>query len=598
MEGSISEPDVLSKRLKFAYSVGHVLNDATSSMWFSYILLFYYRVVNFTNASAGYLLLIGQITDALTTIFVSLASDRTRTGLFHYGRRKTWHLIGVISILISFPFCFNLCIGCKNSKLWAQFIYYTVFIIIFQFGWACSYVTHLAMINELTHKDGERVALNSYRHAWAFISNIFVYVMASVLLGFSSSLSESSITSADAPIFRKLTFIVVGFSLICMIIFHVGLKESNQITEQTENRSQLTSTSSRILKRMTWKQFLHGERVALNSYRHAWAFISNIFVYVMASVLLGFSSSLSESSITSADAPIFRKLTFIVVGFSLICMIIFHVGLKESNQITEQTENRSQLTSTSSRILKRMTWKQFLREKEFYQCTFIWVAARVIFHVTQVFLPLYTIDTILTLDRVFVAIAPLCICFGGLVTSFPMRSINKRLGRNLTNIIGYGLALASMILFWFIVDLKSKLQIEIALISACILFGMATSATSICSTALASDFIGLNTECGAFIYGVMSFIDKLVSGIIITIVQQFNPCKLSSTHKCALYYRYIVTFIPAGIAILAIFMILSIWKTNIGSNRYEIIQEAQNDIEMKIKVANKNEHNERSPLVD
>ncbi|CAF3731265.1 unnamed protein product [Rotaria sp. Silwood1] len=494
MEGSISEPDVLSKRLKFAYSVGHVLNDATSSMWFSYILLFYYRVVNFTNASAGYLLLIGQITDALTTIFVSLASDRTRTGIFHYGRRKTWHLIGVISILISFPFCFNLCIGCKNSKLWAQFIYYTVFIIIFQFGWACSYVTHLAMINELTHKDGERVALNSYRHAWAFISNIFVYVMASVLLGFSSSLSESSITSADAPIFRKLTFIVVGFSLICMIIFHVGLKESNQITEQTENRSQLTSTSSRILK--------------------------------------------------------------------------------------------------------RMTWKQFLREKEFYQCTFIWVAARVIFHVTQVFLPLYTIDTILTLDRVFVAIAPLCICFGGLVTSFPMRSINKRLGRNLTNIIGYGLALASMILFWFIIDLKSKLQIEIALISACILFGMGTSATSICSTALASDFIGLNTECGAFVYGVMSFIDKLVSGIIITIVQQFNPCKLSSTHKCALYYRYIVTFIPAGIAILAIFMILSIWKTNIGSNRYEIIQEAQNDIEMKIIVANKNEHNERSPLVD
>ncbi|CAF1379363.1 unnamed protein product [Rotaria sp. Silwood1] len=490
MEGSISEPDVLSKRSKFAYSVGHVLNDSTITMWFSYLIVFDYRVVNFTNASAGYLLLIGQIADAVSTIFVSLASDRTRTGLFHYGRRKTWHLIGVITTLISFPFCFNLCVGCKNSKLWVQFIYYAVFIIIYQFGWACSQVTHLAMINELTHKDGERVALNSYRYAWAFISNIFVYAMASVLLGFS-------ITS-------------------------------------------------------------------------------------------------NESSITSADAPIFRNLTFIVVGFGLICMIIFHVGLKESNHITEQTENRSQLTSTSSRILKQMTWKQFLREKEFYQCTFIWVAARVILNITQTFIPLYTIDTILTLNRVFVAIAPLCIYVSGLLASFPMRSINKRLGRNLTNIIGYGLALASMILFWFIVDLKSKLQIKIALISACILLGIATSTTSICSTAVVSDFIGLNTECGAFVYGVMSFIDKLANGIAIVIVQQFNPCKLSSTRTCALYYRYIVTFIPAGVAILAIFMILSIWKTNLGSSRYEVIQEGQNDTDIKIKV----ECNERSPLVD
>ncbi|CAF5153842.1 unnamed protein product, partial [Rotaria sp. Silwood1] len=93
-----------------------------------------------------------QIAYPISTIFVSLASDRTRTDLFHYGKRKTWHLIGVICTLISFPFCFNLCIGCQNSKFWIQFIYYAVFITIFQFGWASSQVAHLAMINELTQR--------------------------------------------------------------------------------------------------------------------------------------------------------------------------------------------------------------------------------------------------------------------------------------------------------------------------------------------------------------------------------------------------------------------------------------------------------------
>lgn len=143
MEPVARQRDLVSKKSKLAYSVGHVLNDLSASMWFSYLLVFYHSVVLFSNAAAGYLLLIGQIADAIATTFVGFESDRTRTGLFKYGRRKTWHLIGVISVLVSFPFCFNVCVGCENSDLWAKFIYYTMFIIIFQFGWSCSQITHL-----------------------------------------------------------------------------------------------------------------------------------------------------------------------------------------------------------------------------------------------------------------------------------------------------------------------------------------------------------------------------------------------------------------------------------------------------------------------
>lgn len=143
METIYHQADVVSKRTKFAFSVGHVLNDLSASMWFSYLLVFFHRVVNFSNASAGYLLLAGQVADALATVFVGFESDRTRRGLFSYGRRKSWHLVGVICVISSFPFCFNLCVGCANSDLWAQFIYYVMFIIIFQFGWSCSQITHL-----------------------------------------------------------------------------------------------------------------------------------------------------------------------------------------------------------------------------------------------------------------------------------------------------------------------------------------------------------------------------------------------------------------------------------------------------------------------
>jgi Na+/melibiose symporter-like transporter len=129
-----------------------------------------------------------------------------------------------------------------------------------------------------------------------------------------------------------------------------------------------------------------GERVALNSYRYAWSVIANISVYVMATVLLGLYSKNNETDISPADAHIFRTLSFAVIGIGLICMIIFHLGLKESEQPAEESEQRLQLSLTASGRLRRMTWKKFLREKAFYQCGFIWMGTRLILNVTQVIL--------------------------------------------------------------------------------------------------------------------------------------------------------------------------------------------------------------------
>ncbi len=81
----------LSQRL--AYGIGHVLNDLCASMWFSYLLLYFQGVIHFNNVMAGYLMLLGQIADAVFTPLVGLEADRTR-GFGNYGKRKSWHLVG------------------------------------------------------------------------------------------------------------------------------------------------------------------------------------------------------------------------------------------------------------------------------------------------------------------------------------------------------------------------------------------------------------------------------------------------------------------------------------------------------------------------
>ncbi|TSK49629.1 Major facilitator superfamily domain-containing protein 12 [Bagarius yarrelli] len=146
----------LSLLKRLSYAVGHFLNDLCASMWFTYLLVYYHSVLGFQNSYAGVLLLVGQIADGVCTPLVGYESDKT-AGFRNYGKRKTWHLIGTVSVIISFPFIFSQCIGCNEyTPQWASLIYFIPFIIIFQFGWAATQISHLSLIPELVKSESAK----------------------------------------------------------------------------------------------------------------------------------------------------------------------------------------------------------------------------------------------------------------------------------------------------------------------------------------------------------------------------------------------------------------------------------------------------------
>jgi hypothetical protein len=49
--------------------------------------------------------------------------------------------------------------------------------------------------------------------------------------------------------------------------------------------------------------------------------------------------------------------------------------------------------------------------------------------------------------------------------------------------------------------------------------GAGSSVMLVTSLGITADLIGLNTESGAFVYGAMSFIDKLSNGVAVTVIQ-------------------------------------------------------------------------------
>lgn len=72
--------------------------------------------------------------------------------------------LGTISVLLSFPFIFNQCLGCNlDTPQWVSLTYFTPFIVIFQFGWAATQISHLSLIPELVTCEHEKVELTAYR---------------------------------------------------------------------------------------------------------------------------------------------------------------------------------------------------------------------------------------------------------------------------------------------------------------------------------------------------------------------------------------------------------------------------------------------------
>ena len=165
--------------------------------------------------------MIGQLADGISTVFVGIFSD-SGDDLWlcdRLGQRKAWHLIGCICVTFSFPFIFSSCFGCENADQYAQLIYYAAFVIIFQFGWASTQISHLAAIPDLAQTQNERTGLTAIRYGMTVASNILVYAVAWGLLA-----NKNMIDPGDAYAFRDLMLVCVSVGIVTSIGFHLMVK--------------------------------------------------------------------------------------------------------------------------------------------------------------------------------------------------------------------------------------------------------------------------------------------------------------------------------------------------------------------------------------
>lgn len=441
-------PPPLPGPARLSYALGHFLNDLCASMWFTYLLVYFHAVLGYSTTHAGALLLVGQVADGVCTPLVGYESDRS-AGCGRYGRRKSWHLVGTVCVLLSFPFIFNPCLGCKEATpQWAALIYFIPFIVIFQFGWAATQISHLSLIPELVTTDHEKVELTALRYAFTVAANITVYGVAWLLLHFQLGHSgpTEQLGKPDIHVFRNLSLIVVAVGAVFSLLFHLGTKERRQ-------------PQARLLE-------------------------------------------------PEEHTPLLQK------------------GHK-----------------TPPRPL--LLWKHWLREPAFYQVAMLYMATRLIVNLSQTYIAMYLTNSLM-LPKKFIATIPLVMYISGFLSSFLMKPVNRWIGRNLTYFMGLLIILA----FASWVALDSRLGAEVY--GAAVLLGAGSATILVTSLSMTADLIGSNTHSGAFVYGAMSFTDKVANGLAVMAIQNLHPCPTQlCCAGCVEFYHWVMVVVTGGVAVVA-----------------------------------------------
>ena len=145
---------------KIAFASGHFVIVLGWAMWFSYSVTFFTKVLQLPPTTTGIIVLLVQISAAVSFLFFGIWSDQTQ---LKYGRRKIFHLVGMLAATMTFFFMWHECFGCSNTPPAYQAVYFSSFGIVLSSGWSAVGLAQMTLIPELAQDKNTIVQLNALR---------------------------------------------------------------------------------------------------------------------------------------------------------------------------------------------------------------------------------------------------------------------------------------------------------------------------------------------------------------------------------------------------------------------------------------------------
>jgi MFS family permease len=145
------------------------------------------------------------------------------------------------------------------------------------------------------------------------------------------------------------------------------------------------------------------------------------------------------------------------------------------------------------------------------------------------------------------ASVPLICYLAQLLTTLSMKRMAQRLGRRKALTAGAVCTAVACALLLFITPATAD-----AIYPTVFLLGVGCASSMVITVSVEGDLVGPNTESGAFVYGFMSFADKLINGLVILAIQAFGDDRAPPGSPDRAHFIRIATgLIPLSAAVIS-----------------------------------------------
>jgi len=197
----------------------------------------------------------------------------------------------------------------------------------------------------------------------------------------------------------------------------------------------------------------------------------------------------------------------------------------------------------------------------FYLTAIVYMCTRLLINIIMVYIAFYLLRT-LDAHTTSIATIPCAMYVAGFGATLVLgQRVNGMVGRRWAYVISCGIVCCGCALAYMIQnpDLGAWSFPHEVIFACAMLFGVGTSLLMVTGVSFVNDLVGENLGTSAFVYGCMSFTDKLLTGAVVILVQnhrddvcqETDECHDCDNSECGEFVRLVMCGVPVLSCIVA-----------------------------------------------
>ncbi|KAG4066654.1 hypothetical protein HA402_007290 [Bradysia odoriphaga] len=328
------------------------------------------------------------------------------------------------------------------------------------------------------------------------------------------------------------------------------------------------------------------DRDDLTAIRYSVSVCSNVVVYIVTWLILK-ERAQGESNIGPGDSYRFRNVSLILSLIGVLVTVVFHFSLSASGynhrrklalerhrrpSVTKDLLNKSdaKISSDGSPASDRL--KILLKSPLLYQNAFLYVFSRLFMCTALVYIPLWLDERTMISESEttsetgsksveHIATIPLISFLSSFIASMAMKYSNRIFGHRVAYLLGSILCISGCV---WVASAAPPTASSSHLYSIAVLFGAGSSITMISSLCITAKMIGKNADQGGFIYSAVTFADKLITGIVVLIIETIKCDKRS---ECLEYYKDVLAYACGAATVLGLLTLATLQSSRKTTKR-------------------------------